>query len=417
MDEPNQGDATEGTPPAAGPPPTPAPVPPPDPAPLPPPVPAPHPPPGELAAPFSAGPPPDVDPNAVLQALQGPSILRGLRIWFVLIGLIGLIGVLTGQVEMALSMALAGAFVAAHAADRDPFYRPLHMVLTGVLVAGGALLFGALAVWLATQSEAGEMRPVAVGIAAGGAVLCVLTALRPLADGLASAVFRSLNPTHVLRLASRLVMMVLLFVLPGWAAFPDLLDTLTDSPAPLLDTQQLTGSLVGLTMLALAGVGFLVRRDTRDTLERLGLRVPPPAHYAVVAAGIIGLYLLNLGAEALQSRWFPDLWAHDQRINELLAAGLGVSGALMLGVSAGVGEEVAIRGALQPRLGLIFTSLVFATLHVQYSWFGIATIFVLGVVLGWIRNRTSTTIAILVHTLYDILAAFTVGARSADLPR
>ena len=38
-----------------------------------------------------------------------------------------------------------------------------------------------------------------------------------------------------------------------------------------------------------------------------------------------------------------------------------------------------------------------------------ATIFMLGVLLGVIRNRTSTTVAILVHASYDMIAAFAAG--------
>ena len=384
MHESNQGSAAEGTPPL--------------------------PPADDLTAPFTAGPPPEEEPEPALDLMAGPAILRGLRIWFVLIGAMGLIGVLFDQAELALSMTLAGAFVAAHAADRDPYYRPLHLLLTGVLVVGGTLAFAALAFWLATQSAAGPLRPFAVGIAGGGAVLCLLTALHPLSDGLASAVFRTLRPTHVLRLGSRVVLMVLLFVVPGWAAFPDLLDVIATRRAPLLGTGQLLASLVGLTMLALGGVGFLVRRDVRETLERLGLQAPRLSHYGVMVLGIAALYGLNLGIEAIQRQWFPDLWAHDQRISHLLAGGLGLGGGLLLGASAGVGEELAMRGALQPRLGLIFTSFVFAMLHVHYSWLGIFTIFMLGMLLGVIRQRTSTTVAILVHALYDILAVLTMGS-------
>jgi membrane protease YdiL (CAAX protease family) len=274
------------------------------------------------------------------------------------------------------------------------------------------MTFALLAFWLATQSTAGPVRPLAVGIAGGGAVLCLLTALRPFSDALAAALFRTSEPTHVLRLAARLVMMVLLFALPGWAAFPGILDSLAESGRPLLDTGQLVGSVVGLSVLALGAVGFLIRRDARATLERLGLRVPQPAHYGVVALGMGALYLLNAGTEGLQHRWFPDLWDHDQRMSRLIAGGLGLGGGLLLGVSAGVGEELAMRGALQPRLGLVLTSMVFAALHVHYSWFGMATIVLLGVLLGVIRDRTSTTVAILVHSLYDIAAVFTAGGEA-----
>jgi membrane protease YdiL (CAAX protease family) len=342
-------------------------------------------------------------------APEGLPIMRGLRIWLVLIGVMGMIGLVFQLAELALMVALGGAFAAAHAADRDPAYRPLHLLLTGVYVVGGALFFAGLAVWLATQSGAGPLRPLAAGIAGGAAVLSVLTALRPLSDGMASAVFRTLHQTHTLRLAGRIVLMVLLFVIPGWAAFPSLLEILAESPRPLLDTRQLLASLVGLTLLALGGVGFLVRRDLRSTIERLGLRVPRPSHYGIMLAGVVTLYLLNVGMEAMQRAWFPGLWEQDQRINQMMAGGLGLGGGLLLGVSAGVGEELAMRGALQPRLGLVFTAVVFAALHVHYSWIGMAAILLLGVVLGWIRERTSTTIAILVHTIYDILAVMTTG--------
>jgi membrane protease YdiL (CAAX protease family) len=222
-------------------------------------------------------------------------------------------------------------------------------------------------------------------------------------------VFRTLHPNHVLRLGARIVFMLVLFVIPGWSVFPDLIDTLASRQEPLLDTKQLIGSAVGLSMLALGGVGYLVRRDARAAFERLGLRMPRPAHYAVVVLGVIGLYLLNVGMEAFQRQVFPDLWEHDQRVNQMLVGGLGVGGGLLLGVCAGLGEELAMRGALQPRLGLIATAFLFSILHVQYSWVGILTIFVLGITLGVIRDRTSTTVAILVHAIYDMAAVFTAG--------
>jgi hypothetical protein len=60
---------------------------------------------------------------------------------------------------------------------------------------------------------------------------------------------------------------------------------------------------------------------------------------------------------------------------------------------------------LQPRLGLALTALLFAALHVQYSWTGMATIVVFGLALGFVRMRSNTTTAIAIHALYDIIAA------------
>jgi membrane protease YdiL (CAAX protease family) len=75
-------------------------------------------------------------------------------------------------------------------------------------------------------------------------------------------------------------------------------------------------------------------------------------------------------------------------------------------LSAGVGEEVTLRGGLQPRLGIPLTALLFAALHVQYSWFGMGLVFALGLALGLIRKHASTTAAIVVHGIYDMLAVF-----------
>jgi len=161
---------------------------------------------------------------------------------------------------------------------------------------------------------------------------------------------------------------------------------------------------VGLTVLALGGVGFQVRRDMRATLYRLGLAPLRLAHLPLIAVGVIGLILANAGAEVLQKNWFPSLWASDQRVNELIAGSLNRSDALLLGFSAGVGEELVLRGALQPRLGILATAVLFAVMHVHYSWFGMAIIAVLGLLLGWIRRWNYPTAAIGVHVLYDIAA-------------
>ena len=89
----------------------------------------------------------------------------------------------------------------------------------------------------------------------------------------------------------------------------------------------------------------------------------------------------------------------------MIAGKLTVAASIVLGVSAGVGEELLVRGALQPRAGLFWASILFAAGHVQYTWFGMLTILLLGVALGIVRARANTTTAIVVHGLYDIVAA------------
>ena len=80
------------------------------------------------------------------------------------------------------------------------------------------------------------------------------------------------------------------------------------------------------------------------------------------------------------------------------------AGALVLGLSAGIGEETLFRGALQPRFRIPLTALVFALGHVQYTLSpAILEIVVIGLALGWLRERSNTTACIVVHTAYNFL--------------
>jgi membrane protease YdiL (CAAX protease family) len=176
---------------------------------------------------------------------------------------------------------------------------------------------------------------------------------------------------------------------------------------PLLEKSHLGGQLVGYILLALGGVGFLVRRDFVDSMRRLGLRGVAMTDLAVVVVGVLMLLALNAGGDRVQHRFFPDLWRSDHDMTAQIARSVTGMRLLVFGLTAGVGEEITMRGALQPRLGIPLTALFFASLHVQYSWFGILLVMALGIVLGLIRARTSTTVAMLVHAFYDMLAVFT----------
>jgi membrane protease YdiL (CAAX protease family) len=155
-------------------------------------------------------------------------------------------------------------------------------------------------------------------------------------------------------------------------------------------------------------VGTLLRRDWRAAAERLGLVRLNAGHVAPILLGVGVLIAFNAGAELVQRRFFPEWWLDDQRINQAIRSGLRLPEMLMLGLSAGVGEEITLRGALQPKLGLFWTSLLFAVLHVQYSWFGIAVVFAIGIILGAIRNRTNTSVVMAIHTIYDVAAVLLI---------
>ena len=168
---------------------------------------------------------------------------------------------------------------------------------------------------------------------------------------------------------------------------------------------------LGLILIALAGVGTLVRRDGRQTLERLGIEPLPWRHLGVAVASVVALLALQTAVSLAWQAWDPDGYAQIEDASNLLLGGLtGLGGALTIGLSAALGEEMVFRGALQPRFRLLPTALLFTIVHSQYG-LSPATLLILAIalLLGILRDRTSLTVAILVHFGYNFLSVLLPG--------
>jgi membrane protease YdiL (CAAX protease family) len=153
------------------------------------------------------------------------------------------------------------------------------------------------------------------------------------------------------------------------------------------------------------GVGFLIRRGMRGTLERLGLRRPTWRQLGGAAGVTVLLLVFDLGVSLIWQEVDPAAYDLLERVTENLFGRLmTMGGALVLGLSAGISEELLFRGAVQPRLGLVLTSVLFAIGHLQYGLTVVTLeILLIGLVLGWLRKRTNTTVCIVVHASYNAL--------------
>ncbi len=162
---------------------------------------------------------------------------------------------------------------------------------------------------------------------------------------------------------------------------------------------------VPLLLIALAGVGLGLRRNWAETRERLGLGSVSGAQLGVAAGATVVFLVLDYGVLWLWGRLAPHSHAQFAGIITNLFANLTVPGtALLVGLSAAIAEEVLFRGALQPRLGLVFTAVLFTVGHIQYGFsLGLVEMLVIGLALGLLRQRTNTTTCILVHLAYDFL--------------
>jgi membrane protease YdiL (CAAX protease family) len=84
-------------------------------------------------------------------------------------------------------------------------------------------------------------------------------------------------------------------------------------------------------------------------------------------------------------------------------------------IVAPLGEEIVFRGFLfrglvpegrNPVLPVLAISLVWTLLHVQYDWFGLAQVFLLGLLFGWMRWQSgSTTLTFVLHALVNLESA------------
>lgn len=161
-----------------------------------------------------------------------------------------------------------------------------------------------------------------------------------------------------------------------------------------------------LTAAALLGVGLAIRRTPTQVVERLGLRLPTPGDWGWGTAVGLGLYLALI---AMVTVWAllvpPEQMAEQSAAAEQIARAFStLPAAFLLALTASVSEEILFRGALQPVFGLSLTSVFFALVHMQYALTPAAfIILVVALGLGWLRQRQSTSSAIIAHFIYNFV--------------
>jgi membrane protease YdiL (CAAX protease family) len=158
-------------------------------------------------------------------------------------------------------------------------------------------------------------------------------------------------------------------------------------------------------VIAIFGVGLLIRRNGHEVNQRLGLTRPKPIHLVWGIGLILILVFLQAMAGAIWALLFQDQAELLNDVNALLLTNIDtVWEWLILAIAAGVGEELLFRGALQPVFGLGFTAVLFGIVHVQYGFTPILLFVIfLAIVLGLVRRYFSNTMAIFIHAGYNFV--------------
>lgn len=168
---------------------------------------------------------------------------------------------------------------------------------------------------------------------------------------------------------------------------------------------------VPFLLAALLGVGLFIRRDPRAALDRLGLIRPSGWQLVLGLAAAGAFYAFGNGVDALSHVITPGVAEKVEAANQRLFGQLAdPAGIATIALSAGICEEALFRGAMQPRLGILWTALVFTAVHTQYGLsLDAGAVLVLAIGLGLLRRVTNTTTSTACHVVYNTLVGVGVG--------
>jgi uncharacterized protein len=281
-------------------------------------------------------------------------------------------------------------------------------ILAG-LTAGATFLVGALdlgGAGLVQAGSGGQQTPLDVGIMVSGALAAVLAA-RPVRQQISRLLpIDPDSPVH----AYALVLAVILFgTQVSTILFVDVLAI--DQTLPSLSIGDVLASETPFLIMALAGVGLFIRRDARAAAVRLGLTRPAWWQMAFALAAAGAFFALIQGADWLSHQWTPGIASQVDRTTQHVFGGLNNPvGIAAIALLPGICEEILFRGALQPRVGLIVTAILFTSVHTQYGFsFDALSVLIVAIGLGLIRKYTNTTTSGVAHITYNVLAGIGIA--------
>ena len=181
--------------------------------------------------------------------------------------------------------------------------------------------------------------------------------------------------------------------------------------ASALSPLDLVAQELPFLLAAALGVGLFVRRTPRGALDRLGFVRPTPWQLVFGLGAAFVFFAFGNGMDALSHVVSPATAQKVAAANEHLFGQLGNPvGIATIALSAGICEEALFRGALQPRLGILWTAIVFTAVHTQYGLsLDAVAVLVLAIGLGLLRRLTNTSTTTTCHVVYNTLVGVGVS--------
>ena len=186
-----------------------------------------------------------------------------------------------------------------------------------------------------------------------------------------------------------------------------------DSPELLTDSRVMGLTFIVIVLVEIAILAAAARLKGWRATDYLGL-VPPSRRETMIGMASIVTFVLFLDTMTyLLGQDVVTPFQIDLYRNAIAAGALPLMW-IVLVIAAPVGEEILFRGFLYrgwaqtPRSVLpavIVISALWAIIHTQYDWFGIFQVFLIGLLLGWVRWRSgSTPLTMLLHGIMNAWA-------------
>ncbi len=181
---------------------------------------------------------------------------------------------------------------------------------------------------------------------------------------------------------------------------PDPNLTMPQLEALILSNSVLLSVIFGAAIAcALAVLLLAVRLSGLGARDYLGLTLPRRRDLLIGLAAVVVLYAVYLLLSRLFAPHAPDWFIGVYRHS------LGADTALALAVAivllAPLGEELIVRGFLLrgwaasrmgPTFAIVLTAALWTGMHTQYEPFVLSYIFGIGLLFGWLRQRTGSTL-------------------------
>jgi membrane protease YdiL (CAAX protease family) len=236
-----------------------------------------------------------------------------------------------------------------------------------------------------------------------------LPLLRPFREALARVT--PLDPDSAVDMTGLCMVLGLLGFFVGTSLAP-----MAEEPPELIPSVGIVELLVqaaAFVAIAYIAVGYPYWRDLRGATDRLGIVAPDLRTIGIAIAATFASFVVAAIAGLVSQQFEPGLSESlDEIVDQMTAQVQNPIGAIVLGASAGLGEEAIFRGALQPRYGIIIPSLLFMMLHGPQYGFNLALLGLFGVsiILGLVRKQVNTTAAMITHALFNAVQVLALSS-------